>query len=397
LRHIFERDALYQEVWQTPLTTLAKKYGLSDNGLRKICKALTVPLPQAGHWAKVAAGQTVRTQPLPETNGRTTFESNPPLARSQGIPEDAEWFDERIAFEEKPENACVVELNPTQWHRALVPLRNALRDRHKKVETSRRAHEQRAKRPRAHEPSFDGADWRIFIHGDQILAPYGAMSSAVRAGLATYERALAILNAVCFAAERRNFSVEHDDKRGRLVLTHGTASIDVRISEKLKEDWRKETRWGDKLENVRYRIPTGILRFYVGRSYSEREICETPSAPLQARLNELFRVAYRQVIREREAQREHARWRKELEEAEKRRAIAEEQRRREAAALEAERKRRAALLQEAKDWQTSRLLRAYVRHITRSAKASQRTIDVTWTEWALRVADELDPTSAARG
>lgn len=384
---------LYQEVWQTPLTTLAKKYGLSDNGLRKICKALTVPLPQAGHCA---AGQAVRTLPLPATTGRTRFESNPPPASPDAIPEDAAWLDERIAFEEKPENACAVELNPTKWHRALISLRNALRDRRKKVETSRRAEERKTKRPRAYEPSFDGADWRVFIHGDQILAPDGAMVSAVRAGLETYERAFAILNAVCFAAERRKFSVAHDDKRGRLVLTLGTASIDLRISEKLKEEWRKEVRWSGKPENVKYRLPTGTLRFYVGHTYSEREIGETAEAPLQSRLNDLFRIAYRKVVRERERQREQARREREWEDAAKQRALAEEQRRREAAALEAERKKRAALIQEAKDWQTSRLLRAYIRHVKNTATASQSTVDATWTEWALRVAEELDPSSAAR-
>ena len=51
---IFERTRLYEEVWSEPLTKLGKKYGLSDNGLRKVCKALNIPLPRAGHWAKVA-------------------------------------------------------------------------------------------------------------------------------------------------------------------------------------------------------------------------------------------------------------------------------------------------------------------------------------------------------
>jgi hypothetical protein len=101
---------------------------------------------------------------------------------------------ERIAFEKKPENAFGVELNPSKWHRAVIPLRDALRDRQKKLESSRRAEERHVKRPHAYEPSFDGSDWRLFIHGDQLLAPH-SMVSAVRAGLETYERALAILNA----------------------------------------------------------------------------------------------------------------------------------------------------------------------------------------------------------
>jgi hypothetical protein len=41
----FERIALYEEVWTTPLIRLAEKYYLSDNGLRKVCKALNIPVP----------------------------------------------------------------------------------------------------------------------------------------------------------------------------------------------------------------------------------------------------------------------------------------------------------------------------------------------------------------
>ena len=41
----FERTALYEEVWAAPLTRLGKNYGLSDNGLRKICKAINIQLP----------------------------------------------------------------------------------------------------------------------------------------------------------------------------------------------------------------------------------------------------------------------------------------------------------------------------------------------------------------
>ena len=45
----FKRDELYAEFWQTLLTQLGKKYGLSDNGLRKVCKAMNIPLLVAGH------------------------------------------------------------------------------------------------------------------------------------------------------------------------------------------------------------------------------------------------------------------------------------------------------------------------------------------------------------
>ena len=70
----FERQKLFDEVWETPVTKLAKAYGLSDVGLRKICVALDVPLPPRGYWAKRAAGRTVPKPALPETKLPTTYE-----------------------------------------------------------------------------------------------------------------------------------------------------------------------------------------------------------------------------------------------------------------------------------------------------------------------------------
>jgi len=35
---------LYEEVWAEPVTTVAKRYGISDVALRKICRRLAVPL-----------------------------------------------------------------------------------------------------------------------------------------------------------------------------------------------------------------------------------------------------------------------------------------------------------------------------------------------------------------
>jgi hypothetical protein len=70
----FERQKLFDEVWATPVTGLAKKYGLSDVGLRKICVTLDVPLPPRGHWAKLAAGKSVPKPALHETIVPTTYE-----------------------------------------------------------------------------------------------------------------------------------------------------------------------------------------------------------------------------------------------------------------------------------------------------------------------------------
>lgn len=64
-----EREALYNEVWEEPMTTVAKRYNMSDNGLRKHCKRLGIPLPSSGYWAKLKVGKSVVKTPLPEVYG----------------------------------------------------------------------------------------------------------------------------------------------------------------------------------------------------------------------------------------------------------------------------------------------------------------------------------------
>ena len=39
------RDHLYRQVWATPMSKLALHYGISGNGLAKICDRLRIPYP----------------------------------------------------------------------------------------------------------------------------------------------------------------------------------------------------------------------------------------------------------------------------------------------------------------------------------------------------------------
>jgi hypothetical protein len=51
------RKELYDLVWSEPLTSLGRRFEISDNGIRKTCKRLNIPLPRNGHWQKIAAGK----------------------------------------------------------------------------------------------------------------------------------------------------------------------------------------------------------------------------------------------------------------------------------------------------------------------------------------------------
>lgn len=62
---VFERDKLYLLVWSKPMIHLAKDFGISDVGLRKICKKLEIPLPPAGFWIRKELNRPVKITPLP--------------------------------------------------------------------------------------------------------------------------------------------------------------------------------------------------------------------------------------------------------------------------------------------------------------------------------------------
>lgn len=83
------RQNLYELVWTKPLSVLAKEYQISDNGLRKICKKMQIPLPPMGHWQKVRSGIHVKRIKLPDkysgknevTLDERGLEDNSPIAK----------------------------------------------------------------------------------------------------------------------------------------------------------------------------------------------------------------------------------------------------------------------------------------------------------------------------
>lgn len=69
---VLTREQLYEEVWAEPMSTLAPRYGLSDVGLAKICRRLSVPVPGRCYWRQKEVGQKVRRPALGKLpNGAT--------------------------------------------------------------------------------------------------------------------------------------------------------------------------------------------------------------------------------------------------------------------------------------------------------------------------------------
>ena len=54
---LITRIELYEQIWDTPISLLAKKYGISDVGLAKICRRMDIPRPPRGYWSKLKIGK----------------------------------------------------------------------------------------------------------------------------------------------------------------------------------------------------------------------------------------------------------------------------------------------------------------------------------------------------
>src|SRR5258705_7975710 len=49
---IYRRQDLFEQVWKEPMRDVARRYGVSDVAMKKTCRKLRVPGPDAGHWAR---------------------------------------------------------------------------------------------------------------------------------------------------------------------------------------------------------------------------------------------------------------------------------------------------------------------------------------------------------
>jgi hypothetical protein len=406
----FERDALFREVWASPISTLAKKYGLSDNGLRRVCIALAIPLPGRGHWAKVAVGHTIATPQLPPTNGRTRFVCRPAIELGIGMPhpKDDPVLAEQLAFEADPANAIDVAEVLLRPHPIVARTAKAVRAEIAGLEKSRTWRRQ-PQRPGARvEPdwsSFVLPSWNDYVHRGHIME----LSDAVlpmRVSIETSSRALRIWDAVIKACVARGMQVAVEPRA--LMVSREGDWVRLRVSEKVDKAPVSARPNADLV-----RIATGSLRIFV-IDRGETKFDDRPERSLDHQLNDVLRRIHhsmaslrfqRQVWAEERRRAEVGRQALELQRAataERRRHIDDEERHREAerAALEAEHQaeieRERQLVIEANAWRQAETIRAYAAHVASAIAASGTPAGPelsAWLTWAAAVAERLDPTS----
>lgn len=347
------RDELFKLVWETPMSRLSERFGLSGNGLAKICRRLDVPYPPRGYWARLAAGKKVKATALPKAKS--------------GIPSSATIY-------RKTPN-LVEELSPD-----LAASLSAVME---KVGTIRVPE-------RLHKPHAIVAGW-LAEHQRQIeLAKRDRWGSHYRPKdfTPTDRRRHRLLDFLFKELEKQGARVGENDRR-RLYLEVEGEKLEFELREKYRQVRRPlttdELRWGGNKSGLRQELqPTGFFLFEIKRYLPgslRREWLERDSAPLEAWFAEIlatFMVAG-PILAEERRQRED----------EARRAEEERQRRKQ------DRNRWRRFSEIAKAWDEIGTTRRFLqtlreRELPEGELVAGRPI-AEWLDWAERKLKDADP------
>ena len=366
---VFERETLYGEVWKESVSSVAKRYEMSDVALRKICIKLGVPIPPLGYWAKVAAGQQPRIPKLPENHkGKTRY-----VRIQYHDPEEAERNarTERLTAENPPAqvSAPVLKGSLDECHPAVRRTAKALKS--------------------------------LSRDGRGLLHSSGEDVFELSVSAANKERALLAIDALltsAFAAGAK--LVKATKPGGRMHLELRDEHFRIQIGEPSERSQRDLTREEVKLQREgklyyipdRYKYtPTGKIKLQVFAQdgYSPLfTVSDGSSAPLERRLDDVIPMILAKAteLRVRREMREEER--KRWQAAEARRQVRERRR-------EKELERVKQVEEWAASWRRAESLRAFATALEQAERIDRNEPitpeAVEQLAWIRNAADWLDP------
>lgn len=301
---------------------------------------------------------------------------------------DAKWLAERVAFEEQPENAIVVENPPRQWHKKLAVIRQQFRERFReyKVLEDRYLNRKITSIPGSWPgPDMDALDYDLAERKGWIVS-FGGL----RVSPATYDRALAIANALVIASGRRNCELTFDIDQDRIILKMAETTLSLAIRERQKRETVDRPQMFAALGLEKRPIPTNRLVIVIeklGRSASE--IIDN-SQLIEMKLNSVFLHMYRSGVDDRERARVN-----EVRETIRARDLAAfEELSRQNAVIAAEKAQQEqeekGLISEAANWHEAQQIRGFVAQVANHSTVTNRAAVDAWAQWALTVADKTD-------
>lgn len=219
----YERDKLYEEVWLEPVTTVAKRYGVSDVAIHKACKRLQVPVPPRGYWAKLSAGQTVPRESLPPFDGPKTIRrlSSPPDRSRSASPAKAK---ERLVFLAEEERTKVLQLcdNLQVDDRLTNPHPLIKQDQEARAERKRKERERKGLNYWDNDYQRNYSQWSDL--SNKLLG--------INVYLDDLPRAYRLLNVVFHAVENLGGSVKQNEKDGHTQVVWLGEPMQIRLRSK---------------------------------------------------------------------------------------------------------------------------------------------------------------------
>jgi hypothetical protein len=336
------REQLYAEVWATPMIKLAKKYGLSDVGLRKACKRNNIPTPPAGYWAKLAHGKKVKNPKLPSMDDAPPIRFQISASDNMGLKDSAlaAETEKLLAFEAQAENRIVVPEEAGTLH----PFTE-------EIKADRRP---------------EDAKTRFLL---DVSKPY-------------LSRALRVADALIRALDARGYLMNGIFEQS---LSLGiTEILDSVMKESARERMEKSgaTRADPFADYARF--PTGRLKLQVDpKQYHlgdgiRHNWADGKTQRIEDFLNDVICSLIKKAATQRDRDLMWERLR--LQQAEEERRLKEEAER-----IQRKKERRAELIQEAELWQKAKLIREYITAYENEHGVSGQT------KWAREEADRLDP------
>lgn len=298
------RKELYERVWQTPMVRLAKEYGISDQGLAKICNRHAVPLPPRGHWVRKETGKTVVQVPLPELPDGVSDQIKIAQASKSVVQAMAAKKQQKAVREDLKEVAVPDDL------RSLLPVVAGWIVEHKKAQAARLAEI----RPTRNDPWWKLSPIRDLTERDlyRFRITSALFKGVVANGGKTVEGQIGGAIVIEFAGERIKLAVV---EKMRQLLKSRT------------EEDKAWTAYPDLHNSALH--PTGFLRVKIDTYYGgtfRKEWVETEQKMGAAFLSEVLAglkvIGDALVVRRRDAQ-EEARRREErrIQEAERQRLV----------------------------------------------------------------------------
>ncbi len=364
---VFTRGQLYEEVWSMPMTALAKKYGLSDVGLRKICKRLNVPLPPQGYHLRSRKSPKPPLPPAPKGTplNHTAYHCRPPshLQDDSGsgnqVPE--------LEFEIDPANKITIPPALTNPH-PLIKLTAKLLAKTKPDET-------------------------------------GRINSRLKGGInitiypVSIDRAMLLMDALAKGLATRDYTITIGEDRNATILTIQEEAFEISLEERCKrveyQPTEKELRKSERLKHRTYplysQISSGnfVIKATAPHASWEMIASDREKSRLESNLNKVvvLLTKYAMSVKERRLQRER-------EEREQREREEKRQEMRRLIALEKEQLKQ--LDAEVANWHRSQKIRQYAVAVKQAAIKKHGAIDPgskldQWLIWAEQQADRLDP------